>query len=127
MVASAAPTPDHEPWCYRRHAGDCVDGRDPEMDYEMRDRMLAIASSNLATRAARPPSDCACGWPGCSGQCHTGASCPCHPMTPYTEAEDAALDAIEGTHAAHDDEPDPECADCQERAAELWDRMAGSY
>jgi len=46
-------------------------------------------------------------------------------MTPYTEAEDAALDAIEGTHAAHDDEPDPECADCQERAAELWDRMAG--
>jgi len=55
--------------------------RDPEMDYEMRDRMLAIASSNLAARAARPPSDCACGWPGCSGQCHTGTSCPCHPMT----------------------------------------------
>jgi len=81
LAASAAPTPDHEPWCYRRHAGDCVDGRDPEMDYEMRDRMLAIASSNLAARAARPPSDCACGWPGCSGQCHTGTSCPCHPMT----------------------------------------------
>ena len=46
-------------------------------------------------------------------------------LATYTEAEDAALDAIEGTHAAHDDEPDPECADCQERAAELWDRMAG--
>lgn len=26
LAASAAPTPDHEPWCYRRHAGDCVDG-----------------------------------------------------------------------------------------------------
>lgn len=38
----------------------------------------------------------------------------------FTEAEDAALDAIEGTHAAHDEEPDPECADCQERRAESW-------
>jgi len=108
-------TPDHASWCYRRHTGDCVDGPSgtvaPDWVALADEVALLRRWHELRARAAlRAPRH--------------------HPrdsMTPYTEAEDAALDAIEGTHAAHDDEPDPECADCQERAAELWDRMAGSY